>query len=284
MLFRSTGIVLMLYYHPSTLHAYDDMKELQFVVSNGVFLRNLHRWAAHGMVFMAFAHMLRVFYHKAYKPPREFNWVIGVVLLFLTLLLSFSGYLLPWDQISYWAVTVSTSMLEYVPGIGKGLESLVRGGKDLGPATLLIFYNFHTSILPLTIVILMTFHFWKVRKAGGVVVPGGTSNPDKTFVPVIPNLVAKELAVALVLLAVLFSMSIFVNAPLHDRADPGFSPNPAKAPWYFLGIQELLVHFHPFVGAIFIPLLFVAGLIWFPFANYKTKNTGVCFFPERERS
>ncbi len=101
-----TGILLMLYYHPSVPQAYADMKDLQFVVSSGVFLRNLHRWSAHAMVFLVFAHMFKVFYRGAYRPPREFNWVIGVVLLLVTLLLSYTGYLLPWDQLAYWAVTV----------------------------------------------------------------------------------------------------------------------------------------------------------------------------------
>src|SRR6516165_8360285 len=100
-----TGILLMFYYHPSVPQAYADMKDLQFVVSSGVFLRNLHRWSAHAMVFLVFAHMFKVFYRGAYRPPREFNWVIGVVLLLVTLLLSYTGYLLPWDQLAYWAVT-----------------------------------------------------------------------------------------------------------------------------------------------------------------------------------
>ena len=174
-----TGILLRFAYEPFPGKAYDSILHIQNHVLFGQFVRNIHHWSGIFLVILAFLHLLRVFYTGAFHLPRRSNWVIGVVLLILLVFSNFTGYLLPWDQISYWAVTVSTSMLEYVPGIGKGLESLVRGGKDLGPATLLIFYNFHTSILPLTIVILMTFHFWKVRKAGGVVVPGGTSNPDK---------------------------------------------------------------------------------------------------------
>ena len=101
-----TGILLMLYYHPSVPQAYADAKDLQFVVSSGLFLRNLHRWSAHAMVFLVFAHMFKVFYRGAYRPPREFNWVIGVILLLITLLLSYTGYLLPWDQLAFWAITV----------------------------------------------------------------------------------------------------------------------------------------------------------------------------------
>ncbi|MGB8115863.1 MAG: cytochrome b N-terminal domain-containing protein, partial [Candidatus Sulfotelmatobacter sp.] len=102
----ATGIPLMLYYHPSAPQAYADTKDLQFVVSSGMFLRNLHRWSAHTMVFLVFAHMFKVFYRGAYRTPREFNWVIGVILLLFTLLLSYTGYLLPWDQLAYWAITV----------------------------------------------------------------------------------------------------------------------------------------------------------------------------------
>ncbi len=106
----ATGVLLMFYYHPSVPQAYRDMKELQYVVDNGMFLRNLHRWGAHLMVFAAFLHMLRVFYHRAYRPPRQFNWVVGVVLLIVTLLLSYTGYLLPWDQLAFWGVSVGTNM------------------------------------------------------------------------------------------------------------------------------------------------------------------------------
>ena len=111
----ATGILLMFYYHPSVPQAYRDMKELDYVVDNGLFLRNLHRWAAHLMVFAAFLHMLRVFYHRAYRPPRQFNWVVGVVLLLVTLLLSYTGYLLPWDQLAFWGVSVGTNMAKEAP-------------------------------------------------------------------------------------------------------------------------------------------------------------------------
>jgi quinol-cytochrome oxidoreductase complex cytochrome b subunit len=123
-----TGLLLMLYYHPSVPQAYSDMKELEFVVSNGVFLRNMHRWAAHGMVLVVFLHLLRVFYHKAYLPPRQFNWVVGVILLVLTLLLSYTGYLLPWDQLAFWAVSVGANMVEATPYLGSKIKFLLLGG------------------------------------------------------------------------------------------------------------------------------------------------------------
>lgn len=163
-----TGLYLMLYYHPSVPQAYHDMKELQFVVSNGVFLRNMHRWAAHAMVLAVFLHMLRVFYHKAYRPPREFNWVVGVVLLLMTLLLSYTGYLLPWDQLAFWAVSVGTNMVQAMPVLGPRIRFLLLGGNIVGENALLRFYVLHCVILPLVLALGVAVHLWRVRKDGGV--------------------------------------------------------------------------------------------------------------------
>jgi cytochrome b6 len=163
-----TGILLMLYYHPSVPQAYADMKDLQFVVSSGVFLRNLHRWSAHAMVFLVFAHMFRVFYRGAYRPPREFNWAIGVVLLLLTLLLSYTGYLLPWDQLSFWAVTVGSNIASAVPVFGSKIRFLMLGGNLVNANALLRFYVLHCMILPLTALAFVAIHFWRIRKDGGL--------------------------------------------------------------------------------------------------------------------
>ena len=163
-----TGLMLMLYYHPSVPQAYNDMKELQFAVGNGMFLRNLHRWPAHAMVLVVFLHMLRVFYHKAYRPPREFNWVVGVVLLLLTLLLSYTGYLLPWDQLALWAVSVGTNMVKAMPVFGPPMRYLLLGGNVVGENALLRFYVLHCVLLPLAIGIGIALHLWRVRKDGGL--------------------------------------------------------------------------------------------------------------------
>jgi menaquinol-cytochrome c reductase cytochrome b subunit len=163
-----TGLLLMLYYHPSVPQAYNDMKELQFTVSNGRFLRNLHRWPAHAMVFVVFLHMLRVFYHKAYRPPREFNWVVGVVLFLLTLLLSYTGYLLPWDQLAFWGVSVGTNMVKAMPFIGPWSRFLLLGGNIVGENALLRFYVLHCVLLPLAIAGGIALHVWRVRKDGGL--------------------------------------------------------------------------------------------------------------------
>jgi len=171
-----TGILLMFYYHPAAPNAYRDMKDLQFVVSNGVFLRNLHRLAAHLMVFMVFAHMFHVFYRGGYKPPHEFNWVIGVVLLLVTLFLSYTGYLLPWDQLAFWAVTVGTNIISAMPIIGDRIKFLLLGGHIVGENALLRFYVLHVVILPLAAFVLVGIHFWRVQKDGGLTVEAKDSN------------------------------------------------------------------------------------------------------------
>lgn len=165
-----TGILLMLYYHPSVPQAYDDIKDLQFVVSSGLFLRNLHRWSAHAMVFLVFAHMFKVFYRGAYRPPREFNWVIGVMLLFITLLLSYTGYLLPWDQLAFWAITVGSNISAVVPVVGKKVHFLMLGGNLVNANALLRFYVLHCVVLPLAAVFFIAIHFWRIRKDGGLYV------------------------------------------------------------------------------------------------------------------
>lgn len=164
-----TGALLMLYYRPSVPQAYWDMKDLQFVVSSGQFLRNMHRWAAHAMVAVVFLHMLRVFYTGSYRPPKEFNWVIGVILLVMTILLSYTGYLLPWDQLSFWGISVGTNMVRAVPlGLGEKISFLLLGGNVVGENALIRFYVLHCFIIPVAAVVLMGIHFWRVRKDGGV--------------------------------------------------------------------------------------------------------------------
>ena len=163
-----TGVLLMFYYVPSVERAYPTMKEIQFSVPLGQFTRNMHRWAAHAMVLTVILHMARVFYTSAYKPPREFNWVVGVVLLILTLAASFTGYLLPWDQLSYWAITVGTNIAGYAPGAGPALREILLGGQEVGQNTLIRFYTLHIAVLPALMVLLISVHLWRVRKDGGL--------------------------------------------------------------------------------------------------------------------
>jgi NAD-dependent dihydropyrimidine dehydrogenase PreA subunit len=163
-----TGIFLMFFYRPDRRPGLERHLALQTSVTFGLLVRNMHRWGAHLMVLSVFLHMARVFYHGAYKPPREFNWVIGVVLLMLTLLLSFTGYLLPWDQLALWAVTVGTNMMGYTPVFGNQVRFVLLGGKEIGTDTLLRWYVLHVLMLPFVIVIFMAIHFWRVRKDGGI--------------------------------------------------------------------------------------------------------------------
>ena len=185
----TTGILLMLYYHPSVPQAYADVKDLKFVVSSGMFLRNLHRWSAHAMVFLVFAHMFKVFYRGAYRPPREFNWVIGIILLLLTLLLSYTGYLLPWDQLAFWAITVGSNISSAVPLIGNKIHFLLLGGNLVNANALLRFYVLHCMILPLAALLFVAVHFWRIRKDGGLYVQqseprkAGTEKESQKKVP-----------------------------------------------------------------------------------------------------
>ncbi len=163
-----TGIFLMFYYVPSEARAYADTAAFSTQDAFGALVRNMHRWGAHLMVLTVFLHMSRVFYHGAYKPPREFNWVVGVILLLLTLLLSFTGYLLPWDQLALWAVTVGTNMAGAVPVVGEQVKFGLLAGPVVTENTLLRFYVLHVLFFPFIIVIFMAVHFWRVRKDGGI--------------------------------------------------------------------------------------------------------------------
>ena len=162
-----TGVLLMFYYRPTLEWAYNDILSLRDVTSLGI-LRELHRWGAHAMVITVWLHMYRVFLTGSYKPPREFNWVVGVMLLKLTLLLSFTGYLLPWDQLSLWAVTVGTNMMGFTPVFGDQVRFVLLGGKQIGAETLLRWYVLHVLMLPFVLVIFLAIHFWRVRKDGGI--------------------------------------------------------------------------------------------------------------------
>lgn len=177
-----TGVLLMFYYRPAVEHAYWDMKDLEFTVRFGLLLRNIHRWAGHLMVITIMIHMFRVFMTGSYKSPREFNWVIGVVLLVLTLLLSFTGYLLPWDQLGFWAITVGTNMARAAPLIGhegplaeqvgttayNDLRFALLGGSKVGANALLRAYVWHCIGIPIIAIVFMAVHFWRVRKDGGI--------------------------------------------------------------------------------------------------------------------
>lgn len=164
----ATGIPLMVYYKPSVDEAYNSMKEIQYVVPTGRFVRNIHRWAAHGMVACVMLHMARAFYTSAYKGYRKFNWVVGMILFVLTLALSFTGYLLPWDQLALWGVSVGTNMVRSMPLVGEKLRFVFLGGNVVGEHALLRFYVLHCVILPGVLGLLVGVHLWRIRKDGGL--------------------------------------------------------------------------------------------------------------------
>ncbi len=310
-----TGAFLMFYYVPSVERAFFDMKDLRFAVYFGVLMRNMHRWAAHGMVAVVFLHMCRVFYTAAYKTPREFNWVLGVFLFVVTLAFSYTGYLLPWDQLAYWGVTVGTNIAGSVPLIGKTIKFLLLGGNITGQNALLRFYVLHCFVLPMVVVVMMGIHFWRIRKDGGISGPQvGTSGQESTrevFPPqpekkyalmsvmkgksmlidkepentesTFPYLVSKELTFTIISLVLLLIVSYCFNAPLEEMANPEKTPSPAKAPWYFLWIQEMISWASPFWSGVVIPGLIMLALVILPYIDRDPRGVGVWFAPERKR-
>jgi quinol-cytochrome oxidoreductase complex cytochrome b subunit len=318
-----TGILLMFYYVPSTTQAYDRMLDLRGSVAFGTFLRNMHRWSAHGMVAAVFLHLCRVFLTGSYKKPREFNWVLGVVLFLLTLFLSFTGYLLPWDQLAFWAITVGTAIAGYAPVVGADMRFLLLGDVSVGQEALLRFYVLHVAVLPAVLTLLIAVHFWRIRKDGGLSRPAeadavpqasGAAGPapiavsvkavqlakDKIYglqgfvrgpftkvgnipdksVFAWPNLVIAELFVFILTLAVILTVSLMFNAPLEEPVNVMHPPNPAKAPWYFLGLQEM-VSYSAFWGGIGVPTVFVLLLILAPYIDRGTGGSGKWFARER---
>ena len=303
-----TGSLLMFFYVPSTERAYSDMKDLQFVVSYGVVLRNLHRWSAHAMVAIVFLHMCRVFYTGSYKAPREFNWVIGVLLWGATLMMSFTGYLLPWDQLAYWAITVGSSIAGYPPLIGEYIRTLMLGGDTVGQNALIRFYVMHVVVLPGVMLILMGVHFWRIHKDGGLSRPpakplgtvegkSAAFSPHKTYMlvelaegktPMVgaqapeeevmswPHTVFRMLVVFVGVVAVLSVVAYFFDAPLEELANPDHPPNPAKAPWYFLGLQEI-VSYSALAGGVIVPAVAIIGLMSIPYIDRDPAGQGNWF-------
>ena len=276
-----TGVLLVFVYKPSPEDAHGSLLTLQREVLFGRLVRNVHYWSANLLVVVTCLHLLRVFFTGAFHGARQFNWVIGLLLLLGVLLSNFTGYLLPWDQRSYWAITICASMASYVPIAGPWLQRLVQGGSEIGASTLLNFYAIHTTISPVFILILVGFHSWRIRKAGGVVTPPVVGTPDR--VSFVPNLLMREVAVGLGVVAGVLLLSVFASAPLGAPANPGMSPNPAKAPWYFMGFQELLLHFHSLFSVFVLPLAAAVALFLIPYLRYDAEPSGVWFLSAKGR-
>jgi quinol-cytochrome oxidoreductase complex cytochrome b subunit len=319
-----TGVLLMVYYKPATALAYDSIKDIHFVVPTGRFIRNIHRWSANLMVVGVLLHMARAFYTAAYRAPRELNWVVGMALLAITLGLSFTGYLLPWDQLAYWAVTIGANIAQSPREITDALgitgwfdagglqKELLLGSDTVGEEALTRFYLLHVMVLPIALVLLLAVHFWRVRKDGGLVrppdadarlgpppaatLPVFTQAPQKTYslaalvkgrtpavgrgpegtLPAMPHLMYAEAAALMLTVFACVALSLVADAPLKELANPAVPENPAKAPWYFLGLQELVAH-SAFMGGIGIPTVVLVGLGLIPFLDRETEGTGLWF-------
>ncbi len=314
-----SGVLLMIYYHPSIENAYSSVKDISYVVFAGRLLRNIHKWAGEGMIIAVMLHMARVFYTGSYKKGREFNWIIGVVLFVLTLALNLSGYILTWDQLAYWALVIVANIIQSpkevtdilgitgIFDIGGIQKELFLGGLIPGEESLIRVYLFHIVIFPLVLAILLGVHFWRIRKDGGLTVPenfepkkrekkGGVFDTSKTYglmalvrdkTPAVdkeeenlvlswPHVLRAEVAVFMLCLAGVVVYSFYVNAPLREIANPLIPENPAKAPWYFLGLQEL-VSYSAFMGGIGIPTLAILLVALIPYLDREQQAVGIWF-------
>lgn len=327
-----TGTLLMFLYVPSVERAYQSIKDLEYVVSFGSFLRGLHRICAHLMVAVVFLHMVRVFLTAAYKNAagvnqnRPLNWILGIGLLLATLLLSFTGYLLPWDQLAYWAITVGTNIASAAPIVGDKIRFILLGGNHIDQSTLLRFYVLHCFFLPVIVAFVFAWHMWRVRKDHGLacvdrlalqqkaektmpvktktysllgIAKGRTVHVETSLVdadvhtvPSSPNLSRRLLMVGLATSLICCVLTLLVQAPLEEAANPKVTPNPAKAPWYFLWLQELVtdttIHLGPFtingalIGGIVLPGILVLLLALWPYLDKSpVSTTGVWFAKER---
>jgi len=289
-----TGVILLIYYNPSVEHAYRSVKDIVYVVPGGRIIRNMHRWAAQGMVIVVFLHLVRVFFTGSYLGNRSLNWVIGVVLLMVTLLSNFSGYLLPWDQLAYWAVTIGsniaasarelTDLLGVTAAFDPGgfMKKLLIGGETVGQPALSRFFALHVIFLPLTILVLMGVHFWRVRKDGGLSRPaeyaGDRVGEQRWYAW--PVLMWTELALLVGTVAVILLIALLADAPLLEQANPARPENPAKSPWYFLGIQEL-VSYSAFAGGLLVPVLYLVFLFSIPYVDREDRYVGTWFSGKR---
>ncbi len=263
-----TGLLLSFFYQPVPVQAYLSVQHIQDSLFLGRLLRNLHHWTGHALVIVVFLHLLRVLLQDAFYPPRHWNWLVGLGLGLLILTANFSGYLLPWDQLAYWAVTIATSILGYIPFVGSVLQQTVRGGAEVGGSTLQIFTAVHTALVPVLLFLFMGYHFWNVRKIGGVLLPPESSRNmavTSKNVPAIPELLTREFGFAAVVFCVLLLFSMAVDAPLGGMANPDLTPDTVRAPWYFVGLQELLLHVPPLFAVLVLPLVGTLLLVFLPF-------------------
>ncbi|MAU08781.1 MAG: hypothetical protein CL607_03080 [Anaerolineaceae bacterium] len=271
-----TGLLLMFWYTPSPEIAYGNMLNILSNVPLGQFMRDMHRLGAEAMVIIVALHMMRTWITGSYKKPRQFTWFTGLLLLVITGLLSFTGYLLPWDQLALWAVTIGASMAEATPVIGEQVNLIVRGAPELGANGLLRFYLLHVLALPLFLFIFTGVHYYKVIIHGHSLPPQAENIGEDTAkrVPLdkrvyfIPDILSNEILWIAVTTLIMTVLCIwFYHAPLENHADPQVTPLGTTAPWYFLWIQGALKLGDKFFWGIFFPTAALGLLAAIPYLD-----------------
>ena len=272
-----TGLILMIYYTPSPEKAYASILDLLSNVPYGQMLRDMHRLGAEAMVIFTALHMFRTYLTGSYKKDRTFTWLTGVVLLGITLFLSFSGYLLPWDQLSYWAVTIGTSMADAAPFVGREANLLLRGAPDIGAGGLLRFYLLHIILLPLAAILMISVHYYKVAREHGISLPAsveeGKVPPEvekeaKQRIDLIPDLLTHEVFLTVVgIFITVVATAYFYHAPLENHANPQQTPLDTKAPWYFWWLQGMLKLGDKTIMGIILPTIIVLLLLAIPYID-----------------
>lgn len=280
-----TGLILMIWYAPTPERAYTDMIRLLANVPIGQMMRDMHRLGAELMVVAVTLHMVRTYLTGSYKAPRQFTWFTGVILLVLTLFLSFSGYLLPWDQLAYWAVTIGTSMAEAVPPpiVGETVNLLARGAPDIGANGLMRFYLLHVLFLPLALFLFFFVHYYKVVHFG-ISLPSDeeevgqdTANkvPADRRVYFLPDVLLDETAVLIVFTALMvFATTFFFTAPLESIANPQSTPLHTVAPWYFYWLQGLLKIADKTIAGVYVPGILLVLLMAIPYLDRNPSRRG----------
>jgi cytochrome b6 len=235
-----TGILLLLYYRPSSETAFESVQFIITEVKFGWLIRSVHSWSANLMILTLFIHMFSVFFMRAYYPPREITWVSGAVLLFISICFGFSGYLLPWNEVSFFATKVGTDIAGVVPVVGKPMLRFLRGGDEVTGATLTRFFGFHVAVLPATATVFLALHVLLVQQHGMSVPPKSATQPARKM-KFIPNFLLRDLIGWILAIGVLASLAAIFPWELGHKADP-FAPAPAgiKPEWYFLFMFQTL--------------------------------------------
>ncbi len=269
-----TGVLLMVYYAPTPAEAYGSIIRISTEVPFGSLLRDLHRIGGEIMIVAVVLHMGKVFVKGSYTGKYAITWATGVFLLVSTLLLAFSGYLLPWDQLAYWAVTIGTSMADTIPGFGNTITTMVRGGAEMGQDGLLRFYLLHVIGLPLIMTFLLAVHYFRVVRIHPLQKPSSAS-PDETAtdrnvnfekIPFIPRVALLEITLSIALLVILVGVAaFFYDAPLEHHANPRHTPSATQAPWFFLWLQGALKLGDSFLMGIIFPTVILLFLLFLPY-------------------